>query len=493
MPYLAQLPPYGVARDVAILTAISAGRLDPPTWVRVTMGRVALDVSADYLTIEGEHVPMSAPVAQAAVGALDALLPTPAIVDAIERAATIIPLPVWSPPAGQDRAAQITSPVLALCEERTRRAFEDRRIEPGQLVAGHRKDVVLAPFMPDGRVVIYGARWTDGRRLQPVFPVSPGTGHEAGYADYSHGIRAVRDACLLDGEPTTLTAILQTPELALLVGGPVAHLRYPSPVIAAPPSRPSAAAISAQPTLRRGTQGAAVVRLQVALGRAGHPVAPDGYFGSQTEGAVRDFQGAEGLTVDGVVGKDTWAALDRAADGVPSTVPDTSRLLLPLSDVERVAVFGSFEWVPAPRPDEPGAIRILGGWARDNIVTVEVPQLRAVPGTVSGRITCHRDAAPSILRFFAAVEAAGKLSLVKSFDGCWNPRMVRGGTTLSNHSFGVDFDLNAKWNVRGTRGARQGEYGSVVELYPIAAECNIGSGLGWTVPDPMHFGVRQKG
>jgi hypothetical protein len=112
---------------------------------------------------------------------------------------------------------------------------------------------------------------------------------------------------------------------------------------------------------------------------------------------------------------------------------------------------------------------------------------------MSGRITCHRDAALSILRFFAAVEAAGKLSLVKSFDGCWNPRMVRGGTTLSNHSFGTDFDLNAKWNVRGTRGARQGEYGSVVELYPIAAECNIGSGLGWTVPDPMHLGVRQKG
>jgi peptidoglycan hydrolase-like protein with peptidoglycan-binding domain len=35
----------------------------------------------------------------------------------------------------------------------------------------------------------------------------------------------------------------------------------------------------------------------------------DGVFGAETEKAVRQFQADHGLTVDGVVGRKTWAAL----------------------------------------------------------------------------------------------------------------------------------------------------------------------------------------
>ncbi|MGI9022059.1 MAG: peptidoglycan-binding protein [Acidimicrobiales bacterium] len=50
--------------------------------------------------------------------------------------------------------------------------------------------------------------------------------------------------------------------------------------------------------------------LQYLLRQHGHPeVAADGIFGPITEAAVRSFQQSHGLTVDGVVGNQTWPAL----------------------------------------------------------------------------------------------------------------------------------------------------------------------------------------
>ena len=64
------------------------------------------------------------------------------------------------------------------------------------------------------------------------------------------------------------------------------------------------------PTLRQGSAGAAVCRLQRALTAAlGTALAIDGSFGPNTETAVRSYQSARGLGVDGVVGPATWTAL----------------------------------------------------------------------------------------------------------------------------------------------------------------------------------------
>lgn len=63
--------------------------------------------------------------------------------------------------------------------------------------------------------------------------------------------------------------------------------------------------------LKRGSKGAAVRELQTLLNARGRSLNVDGDFGPATEAAVRAFQEQRGLTVDGIVGKQTWAALGK--------------------------------------------------------------------------------------------------------------------------------------------------------------------------------------
>ena len=67
--------------------------------------------------------------------------------------------------------------------------------------------------------------------------------------------------------------------------------------------------MATEQTLRRGSSGDGVRRLQRMLASTGFEVAADGDFGPRTEEAVRAFQAAGGLVADGVVGPLTWEAL----------------------------------------------------------------------------------------------------------------------------------------------------------------------------------------
>ena len=65
-----------------------------------------------------------------------------------------------------------------------------------------------------------------------------------------------------------------------------------------------------QPTIRLGSTGEAVRRLQRALRRTPNlGLIVDGIFTAQVEAAVKDLQQGAGLVVDGIVGPLTWEAL----------------------------------------------------------------------------------------------------------------------------------------------------------------------------------------
>lgn len=63
------------------------------------------------------------------------------------------------------------------------------------------------------------------------------------------------------------------------------------------------------PTLKMGSKGPDVKRLQETLNKKGYALKVDGDFGPSTQAAVKNFQRVNQLTDDGIVGPKTWEKL----------------------------------------------------------------------------------------------------------------------------------------------------------------------------------------
>lgn len=73
-------------------------------------------------------------------------------------------------------------------------------------------------------------------------------------------------------------------------------------------------------TIRKGAKGPLVVEMQgrlLAHGRTLPKYGADGDFGTETETALKQFQGVNGLTVDGVCGPSSWSALLKEPEANP--------------------------------------------------------------------------------------------------------------------------------------------------------------------------------
>lgn len=82
------------------------------------------------------------------------------------------------------------------------------------------------------------------------------------------------------------------------------------PVQSPQPQRPSSSAdsVGQHSLLQQGSRGPEVSNLQNRLKQAGLQVGQSGVFDAKTQSAVRQYQQAKGLQVDGVVGQQTWGS-----------------------------------------------------------------------------------------------------------------------------------------------------------------------------------------
>jgi hypothetical protein len=261
--------------------------------------------------------------------------------------------------------------------------------------------------------------------------------------------------------------------------------------------------------LRRGSSGILVVRWQsFLLGRGFKPGPIDGNFGKGTDTATKEFQKANSLFVDGVAGNETLAKAaslgfplvadpeDNSKNG-PNWPPPPNFSVMGLK--ARQTAFKEFQYKPAPRHDEARAIKITDDWPAKNIVTVDLPELAGIKGVATGKVEFHKAGAAQLKRLVTAWSSKGLISRILRWNGAWVPRFTTGFKDitpkyLSNHAWGIAFDINADQNGFGAVPAFVGQPGSVRELVQIANA----NGFFWGGHfedkkrlDGMHFEIAQ--
>ena len=168
-------------------------------------------VMPDYLSIGDDNdflrIPLTYPLAIGIATEYQCILPTRKMVDEIykQAACQLKPQPLFPGPNMRSSEYYL---------EHQRKIEEQRCIREctlGDLISGHKKDVVLTNRLvkePD-KIALYG--WHNGID-DPIQPLS--TFHGSRYTDYSHGIRLVYQTAWIDGEPRSIVEVLADPLLA---------------------------------------------------------------------------------------------------------------------------------------------------------------------------------------------------------------------------------------------------------------------------------------
>jgi hypothetical protein len=115
------------------------------------------------------------------------------------------------------------------------------------------------------------------------------------------------------------------------------------------------------------------------------------------------------------------------------------------------------------------------GWVASHISTETMP--------IIGAMTCNTLIFPQLRAALLDIVSRGLSAAIHpgQYGGCYVPRFIAGTTTLSNHAFGLAFDLNVPENERGTVGQIDRQVVAIFEHFGFTW------GGTWHYTDPMHF------
>jgi hypothetical protein len=123
------------------------------------------------------------------------------------------------------------------------------------------------------------------------------------------------------------------------------------------------------------------------------------------------------------------------------------------------------------------------------------PELRGnwlvlgLQGSLVKHINCNVDMHLPLLNALKALASLGLTKELKTFDGCFNIRAVRGSASVSAHAYGLAIDINAFENKLGSAESK---------LSPAFVKCFTDQGFDWggnfhSRKDPMHFSYCWEG
>lgn len=150
---------------------------------------------------------------------------------------------------------------------------------------------------------------------------------------------------------------------------------------------------------------------------------------------------------------------------------------------------------PSPNPwpqDNPVALTRFFGKAGDesNLVSFEFPFAMFYEGKRIARSRCHRLVKDSLLRILGEIGArwgtnSGIMDEAEDYGGIFNFRVMRGGSSISRHSWGIAIDLDPDDNGLHAQWPDQADMPLEI-MEAFAREGWVCAGAAWG-RDAMHF------
>ena len=116
----------------------------------------------------------------------------------------------------------------------------------------------------------------------------------------------------------------------------------------------------------------------------------------------------------------------------------------------------------------------------NNMTLWDVPNHLEI-GVIPKRIYCNKDLVAPLSQAFTNLISSGRVSELKTWDGCFNKRKKRGLNSMSLHSWGIAVDVNAAWNGLNATPTLSKEF---VKCF---TDAGFDWGGTWTRKDGMHF------
>lgn len=135
------------------------------------------------------------------------------------------------------------------------------------------------------------------------------------------------------------------------------------------------------------------------------------------------------------------------------------------------------------------------GFEKKWMILHELPkEITTANKNIPSKVYVNKDFAPVLDNWLNALLESNVLSEIRTFDGCYNVRTMRGTNVPSIHSWGLAIDFNAKDNPLNmtTSQAKASGLKPFSDKFILISQRWVDSGALWkSRPDPMHFQLKS--